>query len=152
MDAPIKIEPDIKRKFPSSEEKQRALDSLNEFTKLVSVPISYTKVTVASTRKNRAFYSPDSRSINIGKGDDAGVIIHEMGHWLEDASPEVNAKALAFLDERTKGERAVPLSRLTGVRYRSNEVAKKTSSCIPTWAKSTFMMASAMPLRSSVWG
>lgn len=54
------------------------------------------------------------------------VMVHELGHWLEDRDSDVHAKALAFLEKRTRGERAIPLSRATGnPNYRANEITKK---------------------------
>ena len=54
------------------------------------------------------------------------MVVHEMGHWLEDIDPTVHEKAIAFLERRTEGEEAQRLRDiLPRYNYRASEVAKR---------------------------
>jgi len=56
---------------------------------------------------------------------DRGTVFHEMGHWLEDNVPSVNAASHAFLENRTYGERLQSLNEIKGTtRHREDEVAR----------------------------
>lgn len=124
VDKPIRVEPEIKRRFSSREKKQSVLDALTEFTKMVGIPVAANTVDVLAAGKRRAHYTPGSKAISIGAQDGGRVIVHEMGHWLEDVSPEVHKKAVDFLMRRTGDEPVRSLRQLTGQRYRSNEVTR----------------------------
>lgn len=82
-------------------------------------------ITMYAAPGNRGHYSNDGvylPPINRRRK----IVVHELGHWLEDKDPDVHEKAVAFLEERTEGEAAIPLQRATGnPRYRPNEMTKK---------------------------
>ena len=59
-------------------------------------------------------HSRSSASIQI-------TTVHELGHWLEDRNPTIHKRAVAFRDQRTKGETAVHIK---GRDYTKNEVFK----------------------------
>jgi len=42
--------------------------------------------------------------IGVGRSSDRGVMVHEMGHWVENQSPHVRRRAQEFLEHRTKGK------------------------------------------------
>lgn len=82
-------------------------------------------VTMHTTGGNRGHYSGNGVYLPpINRR--SKVVVHELGHWLEDRDSNVHTKALAFLKKRTRGERAIPLSRATGnTNYRAYEMTKK---------------------------
>lgn len=60
------------------------------------------------------------QSINLTNTDTPRVIIHEMGHFLEEHSPGIHTKVQAFYDARTAGEKAKWLGR----GYKKHEIYK----------------------------
>jgi len=72
------------------------------------------------TSEPRSYASRGSIHISVKRGD-RKTVIHEMGHHLEQTSPEVRRKARQFLTDRTRGEQATWL----GDGYRRNERAYK---------------------------
>lgn len=80
---------------------------------------------------SRASFRPGKLSLR----DDPAVALHETGHWLESlglntigpaaGGARVFGQAMAFLRERTQGERLQTLRSLTGIRYASHEVTRK---------------------------
>jgi hypothetical protein len=72
----------------------------------------------------RAYY--DNGHIFLDDVDGKTVVVHEMGHWLEDWDAAVRRKATDFLNARTAGEQAELLVQITGNNaYRPNEVSKR---------------------------
>lgn len=57
------------------------------------------------------------------EGAGMATLAHELGHHLEYNVPGVRAKALAFLQRRTAGQEAVPLSTLSSGGYDKDEAA-----------------------------
>ena len=82
-------------------------------------------VAVHTTKGNRGHY--DNNGVYLPPMNRRSkVMVHELGHWLEDRDGDVHAKALAFLKKRTKGEQAITLRKATGnPGYRANEMTKK---------------------------
>ena len=74
----------------------------------------------------RPFFADDFDGIGImlGKTIKPVDVVHEMGHAIEDTNPEINRKARAFLEARTRGETAQSLARLTNKQYGIDEVSK----------------------------
>jgi hypothetical protein len=82
-------------------------------------PPVYTNI---STRHQRASYEVISTTLRVHPSSPQSTIVHELGHWVD-----LNAtrqRSQAFLQRRTKGEKAVPLSKLTGKNYSKSEIAK----------------------------
>lgn len=100
--------------------------------------------------ENRAFYDPVSESIAMPSGwathhdslagGDArytteflapyhtSTLVHEMGHHIESMKPGATAKAKAFLEYRTQGEKPVQLNQLDCNKnkdYRDDEMGMK---------------------------
>lgn len=53
------------------------------------------------------------------------IIVHEMGHWMEDEVPEAAQRIREFLKRRAGNERLSPLSKFEGRGYDSNEFGVK---------------------------
>lgn len=73
---------------------------------------------VAGDRFTRAFYrpylNPERDTLAMVLDGEERTTIHEMGHWIEDAHPEILAKSTEFLLKRVAGEKVERLSTLTG--------------------------------------
>ena len=63
--------------------------------------------------------------IRLAAGDDVGTAVHELGHFIEQRDMRVRKAAWEFLEERTRGEKAVGLRKLTGGNFEATEVAKE---------------------------
>lgn len=97
--------------------------AVEEFRKFVSLDLQGKTASLARNPRRRDYYSPTQKTAFV-KGDTA-VVIHELGHWLEDTVPEHFAAIMDFYRARTAGEQAIPLSRATGNRgYSFFEVTK----------------------------
>ena len=96
---------------------------VKEFSRLVDESVLWPEDTGLFTRNlkkgGRAFHQ--GQSIHITNKDTPGVVIHEMGHFLEEHSPGMHKKVKAFYDSRTIGEKAVHL----GSGYGPKELTKK---------------------------
>lgn len=74
----------------------------------------------------RAFYSPATNSINQDPKNKTDVYVHEIGHAIEAAYPDVQERCIEFLEYRAKNDSPEKLSDLTGIKaYRANEIAFK---------------------------
>jgi hypothetical protein len=80
--------------------------------------------TYSDPADDRAHYEHATRRINTdSRGETTATIVHEMGHHLEYDDPEVHAAAMAFLEQRTRGEENRPMSDF-GSGYKESEVGK----------------------------
>lgn len=71
---------------------------------------------------DRSYYT--GGKIHISTTADAGVVVHELAHQLEDTIPELHQAALDFLKRRTAGEKAKSMRSLTGnMNYKPHERA-----------------------------
>lgn len=68
--------------------------------------------------RERAYY--EKGEVNVQTKASAGIVVHELGHWLEDSSPKIFNEVTKFLQRRTKGEKAVPLKQFNK-RYDADE-------------------------------
>jgi len=130
---PADFEMDMGRLRKGKEELQRGADI---FASLVGRDtLNGLTVTVHTTPGNRGHYVKDGiylPPINRQKR----VVMHELGHWLEERDPDVHTKALVFLEKRTKGERAVSLRSITGSPgYRTSEITKRNKFLDPYMGK-----------------
>lgn len=84
----------------------------------------FDSVDVAINRTgSRAHYTRGAINMTHTSGID--IYIHEIGHAIEDKYPDVLDRLNQFLDYRTKGETAQPLSQLTNnANYGAREIAK----------------------------
>ena len=74
----------------------------------------------------RANFQPwGQHKVRISRKDKARVLIHEMGHWIQQKSARVHREAQAFYARRTAGE---PLQRLRNLQpqfgYKFSEVTR----------------------------
>jgi hypothetical protein len=81
-------------------------DAVEGFNDLVdrSVMPSDVEITVKGTRQKRSYYDPSDKAVYMHKGRGERTAVHEFGHWLEDANPDIHQKILDFYDRRTLGE------------------------------------------------
>ena len=59
---------------------------------------------------------------------------HEMGHWIEDARPDIQIRLKDFLEERTKGEKVLSLHDVNA-DYAKTEKYKKDKFIDPYFGK-----------------
>jgi len=86
-------------------------NGIKEFSKLIdkeAMGVSFPRV--GKTRL-RSYYQKGS--IYIGRPaisyKDTRVVVHEMGHWLEEMNPKAHESIMAFYKKRTKGDSLVRL-------------------------------------------
>ena len=92
------------------------------FNKLVSNPALKGKTLRVREIKERANYF--ANQININAANEVRVVVHEMGHWLEDSDPEVLRRVVEFFERRTKGEKS---QRLKDLFPKSNYEEQETT-------------------------
>lgn len=73
--------------------------------------------------KGRANYRSGANEVRAAATDGAGVIVHELGHWLEDKNRDIFDAVSAFLVRRTQGEKAQRLSNFKR-GFRRDEITK----------------------------
>ncbi|MGE0133049.1 MAG: hypothetical protein AB7U82_33650 [Blastocatellales bacterium] len=82
------------------------------------------KLKVFEDKRGRAYYL--NGSIHINKRNGAEVVCHEIGHWLEESSPEILKKIVEFHDRRTANDQEERLIDLfPRARYARSEKTKK---------------------------
>lgn len=109
-------------KFPAA--KKKIEEGLAEFGRLVGDNKALLKTVKVHYYNDREQHNGVTNAIEVNHRTGIEVIVHEMGHWLEHTDPNVHAKAVAFLERRTKGETAQKLKVLTGISaYKDNEIA-----------------------------
>jgi len=109
------------------EARQRAIEGLAEFNKLVSRSVfdGDTINYVMMKPGWRANYDDYFNEIRISPTDGVSVVIHELAHGIEYRVPGITEKTKAFFERRTQGEQWQSLRELTGNQsYRDDEEAK----------------------------
>lgn len=71
----------------------------------------------------------------LSKSDLQRVVIHELGHTLENNDPIIKAQVRDFYNRRTQGERVESLAQITGKAYGLQEVTKKDKFIAPYMGK-----------------
>ncbi len=108
--------------------KQAAEAGIEAFASLVDQSLVRSVNAVVRTpeakhaRSGRSYYHDEK--VFLSKASKADVVVHELGHLLEEASPELHQAALAFYDRRTAGEALKSLRRLTGIAYGVREMTR----------------------------
>lgn len=97
---------------------QRGVD---EFNALVSADVAPARAVDFVSIVGRASYNPSTAVVRLQATSDAWVIVHELGHWLEDHNADVHRKVVAFYERRTKGYNLEWM----GPGYDRSEVARK---------------------------
>jgi len=119
------------RLTPKGKEDMRL--GVTEFRKLVGTgTVDDASVTISIDKgSGRASAEWDGKQINLTTSSGTKTTIHELGHWLEFNDSEVQAKALAFYDARTPGEKAEWL----GDDYDEREVTRRDKFLDPYMGK-----------------
>jgi hypothetical protein len=75
------------------------------FNDLVDASIIKESSIAVKVQGNSAYYSLSEKRMHIPKStrDTSRMVVHEMGHWLENTNPEVLAKLVEFYDGRMAG-------------------------------------------------
>jgi hypothetical protein len=82
-------------------------------------------VSIDNTRR-RASYNDKTNTMNVYPGIQNFIVVHEMGHWLEDNNPIVKKIIRDFYAQRTRGDVPESIRTLTGVNeYRDDEMTLK---------------------------
>lgn len=108
--------------------RQAVLDGLDGFRQLVDQSLVERVNVVARPpeRKHvaggRSYYRDGK--IFMAKSAPPRVVVHEMGHLLEDASPQLHDAVLKFYDRRTAGEKLQSLRLLTRLDYKPHEMTR----------------------------
>ncbi len=85
-------------------------------------PLSYS----VTNRAGRANYNPADNTLNIDPKNLTDVYVHEIGHAIEEAFPDVHQRCVEFLNYRAKGKPPQTMSAITGnSTYRADEIAIK---------------------------
>ena len=100
-------------------------DTIPEVQRLTSLPLAR-RIEFAGTVEDRSFAMNrgSGQYIMMSRDGKSKVIVHEIGHALEQNNPAVQQKARSFLEYRTRGEEARSLRELTGQNYDERELAK----------------------------
>lgn len=125
LDTPPAFAPDVVFKTTVKDRKTKMAEAIEWLQSVTSRSVLPAHDTIT------VFAAPGQRSYALGRGifmtksADVGTYIHEIGHWFE-RDPAVLARSVAYLEERTRGELAVPLRKLQPRHgYRTGEVARK---------------------------
>lgn len=109
----------------------RIQEGLKRFGNLVSRDILGKKSKLSDASRtvavnsigNRSYYH--DRAIYIRTPVDEHVVVHELGHWLEDIDSDIFDKVSAFYDRRTAGESLISMNAASNTtRFRANEMTK----------------------------
>ena len=101
-------------------------EGAEEFGKIVGKghDIEGRYVFYGKAESGRAHYGMNG-AIYLGKDSGTRVVVHELGHWLEDFDEGVHKRAVAFLERRTAGEPVKSLADIfPGASYDSYEMTK----------------------------
>ena len=91
---------------------------------------------VKMRRGGRAHYNPLEKSVNVTDADESWVLVHEIGHAIEDQYPDVHQRAVEFLLKRRNGEQPQTMKQLTGSKfYKKDEIAYKDNFTEPYMGK-----------------
>ena len=86
-------------------------EGIDEFQKIVGAGIVDGQVFGYGKADGRSYY--ENNAIYLDNDSDPGVVVHELGHWLESYG-DTYAEAQAFLDRRTAGEEVRRLQDIIG--------------------------------------
>ena len=122
VDPPTSLNIEVKDK----KNKSRWDEGIQSLSLMVSIPSLTSKVKVKGLPKDdkRSFYNHADKTVSMGNND-PGTVIHELSHWIEYSVPEIKKEVVEFYNRRTKGEKAVKLKDVTGIKsYGDNETTK----------------------------
>ena len=110
------------------EVQETKLSEANDFVGRITEEkyISQVKSVGVEIIKNLDRAYAEQKTIFVSNTDSKAVIVHEIGHVIEENNPEVLKKAQEFYEWRTQGQSLEKLSVVTGnKKYRDDEVTKK---------------------------
>lgn len=100
-------------------------EAVNWFQKMVGTgTVDNKPVSVHFVAGNRSSHTPYTADIRLTKSAGTAIVIHELGHWLEDADPEILAKTRTFYYDRTVGEPLTSLRDYTKADYDRREMTR----------------------------
>ncbi len=77
-------------------------DGVSEFARLIGPgKVDGLPISIKGTSGGRANYQSFKGIVKASKKTRASIIVHELGHWLEEAVPDIGRKAQEFLVRRT---------------------------------------------------
>lgn len=88
------------------------------------------KLNILETKNSRSYQYSDSIYLYNYKNRNCSnhgrlVSLHEAMHWLEKVDKKIGQKSIDFLEKRTLNDKEEKLSKITGIKYKPNEMAKK---------------------------
>jgi len=106
--------------------------STDEFSRLVSADVAPMRpVEFRELANGRAHYDPNTRAVNVAATTREDTVVHELGHWLDNHSPEVQRKVTAFYNRRTQGYALEPL----GAGFDASEMTRRDKFLDPYMGK-----------------
>lgn len=121
--------------------RQMVENGVREFTRLVpagtGVDGQRVRIIVSRGRGHYVEGTP-GRTPEIHVDPSGGVtrtVVHEMGHWMENMTPELQTVRRAHVAARTQGDALLPLRDLTGRPYPEHEVARRDKFVDPYMGK-----------------
>lgn len=110
---------------PVSAGVQEAMKQSLDWVRSITADPGKFSIVLGETTDDRSFYSYEDRSLKLA-GPYVGDGIHELGHALENNVPGIYEAAVAFLEARCKGDRAVAFKDLPGGGgYAASEAGRK---------------------------
>lgn len=126
-------------KNPKGKDVPAVLEALQMYPKeFVEGFIKNTGKFLVSAKKERGFWSEDTKETCVRRGGEAsvGCALHELGHGLERACPVIMTLEKQFYDRRTRGCELEKLSDITGnSAYLDYEVSRKDEFLDPYMGK-----------------
>lgn len=115
----------------------RVKRGVNEFAKLIGRNDLLNTAIVYNDKPGRAYQAGGDVFIyKTNKQDPISVLVHELGHVIEEKIPEYHEVAIEFFEKRTQGETPQKMSDLTGnPNYNSYEIAMKDDFIHPYMGK-----------------
>jgi predicted ABC-type ATPase len=127
--ASFEIKADWVDRLRTGAQRQTLQRGMEDFKRLIGPrsPVEGTRsLTFLRHQASRDYYRPGTNRIWMNAKSDSDVVVHEMGHWLEDRSTATQDLRKAHVAARTVGERAQRLSSLKpGYRFGRDEIALK---------------------------
>ncbi|HEY9863700.1 MAG TPA: hypothetical protein V6D21_05925, partial [Candidatus Obscuribacterales bacterium] len=114
---------------PGSSEDKAIRRGVKEFEKLVDIPTLRADVKVSINQdatSQRSGYNRNSGIVSLSRQQiKSGVIVHEMGHWLQYNDLELSKEVRDFYLKRTAGEKLTPLNSVVeNGSYKPTELTK----------------------------
>jgi hypothetical protein len=109
---------------------QAGVEQLQRWTDLASINGKLIEVWqkptgTPSDRSLISSHTPGTADIQLRPNAPISVVLHELGHWLEDTDPIIHQKAVAFYERRTQNDALCSLIQVTGnTHFSANELTR----------------------------